>query len=160
MKRIVEIALQGLGAAALLLAAGCGKTTTFNDKVEGNVTIDGAPLAQVLVRFLPEADAGATVPESSGFTDQNGHFQLTHDRQKPGAAVGKHRVIVLQGRGGVNPDDPQAPPVPPPPGPKVPPVYTLAGKTPLLVDVTAGRHDYDLSVSTKATAGAPAAPKE
>ncbi len=54
----VARALRRLGPVAVLLAAGCGKSVAFNDKVEGTVQIDGAPLRQVMVEFIPDADVG------------------------------------------------------------------------------------------------------
>jgi hypothetical protein len=92
-------------------------------------------------------------------TDEQGHFKLQCDNGKPGALVGKHHVVVLQGRGdaGSRADDPQAPrgaeAVPATrPGtrrPSVPGAYMLAAKTPLLIDVTPDRHSYDLALTTR-----------
>ncbi len=134
-------------------ATGCGhRTAEFNPKVEGTLTVDGAPLAQAMVQFVPEPQADVDAPPSTAMTDANGHFRLTHDRNQPGAAIGKHHVVILQGRGGANPDDPQAPLAPPPPGPKLPQVYTLVGKTPLEIEVTADNHTYDVTATAQQSA--------
>jgi hypothetical protein len=146
--------MRRVGLLICLLPAGCGaRPAAINDKVEGSVTIDGAPLAQVMVQFIPDAGPGVTAPASTGFTDAEGRYQLTYDRQKTGAAVGKHRVVLLQGRAGVNPDDPQAPVTPPPPGPRLPQEYALSGQTPLRVEVTSEKHTYDLNVTARTASG-------
>src|SRR4051794_2434086 len=87
------------GLTALLFsAAGCGKPSyVFNEDVEGTVKLNGAPLPSVQVEFVPEADPGGPQPPlSTSFTDEKGHYRLSHDNQKPGAVVGKHRVVIRQ----------------------------------------------------------------
>ena len=67
--------------------------------------------------------------------DQAGMFKLTASTGKPGALVGRNRVVVnwpLPERPG--PD--QAPP--PPPGPPIPLPYTVVGNTPVIVEVKSG----------------------
>ena len=125
-----------LGFAVLLGAAGCAKTWSQNDNVEGTLKLDGVPLANVSVRFVPD-DAKVQGPSSSGYTDDKGHFQLTCENAKSGAILGKHNVILLQGRTDAGEHT----------GPAIPPVYTMAPKTPLQIEVTAGEHNYDLNIS-------------
>ncbi len=145
----VARALRRLGPVAVLLAAGCGKSIAFNDKVEGTVQIDGAPLRQVMVEFIPDADVGVGVgaPTATGYTDGNGHFQLTHDKNKPGAAIGKHHVIIVQGRSGGQQNDRDAQ-ADPPSGPPLPTVYSMAARTPLQVEITESQHTYALTVTS------------
>src|SRR5262249_21730260 len=92
------------------------------------------PLRNVRVEFVPDVDPKVQAPTSSAYTDDNGHFQLTCDNQKPGAVMGKHNVVVLGGRTG--PDQPKVT--------HVPSAYGLAISTPLQVEVTADKHTYDL----------------
>lgn len=151
MNRILVRAACLTAPALLLFLAGCGnRGPAFNDKVEGTLTVDGAPLGQAMVQFVPDPQPGVDAPPSTGLTDANGRFLLMHDRNKPGAAVGKHHVVILQGRAEANPDDPAAPAVPAQTAPKLPQVYTMAGRTPLQVEVTADRHIYDLTASAGA----------
>ena len=99
-----------LSFALLLAGGGCGKhAPALNESVEGTAKIDGTPLAGVTVHFVP--DGQVSLPTSSGVTDEQGHFKLQCENGKPGALVGKHHVVVLQGRGdaGSRADDPQAP---------------------------------------------------
>ncbi len=56
--------------------------------------LDGQPLTNVLVTFIPE-DATSGVPvRSMGVSDDEGKFTLRAETQQPGAVVGKHCVII------------------------------------------------------------------
>jgi hypothetical protein len=151
MRRTVRSCLWCFGLAALLVAAGCGKRSyVFNDSVEGTLKLNGVPLPSVRVEFVPEAEPGGEqAPLSTGFTDEQGRYRLTHDDQKPGAVLGKHRVVLHPGRGGApaGGDDREARAQPRAPAPKVPPAYTIAANTPLQVTVTKEQHTYDLNVT-------------
>jgi hypothetical protein len=84
-----------------LAAGGCQRGPTWDlVLVEGTVTKDGRPLRGVKVVFLPDTDAGATGPRSSGRTDAAGHYRLRTDNGEDGVVTGKHRVLTL---------DPQSP---------------------------------------------------
>jgi hypothetical protein len=74
----------------VLIAGGCQGRPRLAP-VEGTVKFKGKPLANLLVEFYPE---GPTGPRSTGTTDQNGHYTLVCDDQRPGAFVGTHRVVV------------------------------------------------------------------
>src|SRR5260370_30688282 len=86
-----------LAFAVLAAVAGCAKTWTQNDTVEGTVKLDGTKLAGVMVQFVPD-DPKTQGPPSSGVTDADGHFKLTCDNGKPGALIGKHNVTITHGR--------------------------------------------------------------
>src|SRR5437660_8454049 len=95
-----------LGVLALC-AGGCGgKSVTYNDSVEGTVKMDGTPLVGVVVEFVP--DGTERLPQSTGYTDEQGHFTLQCDNKKAGAVIGKHHVVIHPGRGGARPDEIQA----------------------------------------------------
>jgi hypothetical protein len=134
-----------LGTALLVLLAGCSGKYAMNNQVEGTVKLDGTPLPNVVVQFVPDVTAGEQPPGASGYTDSQGHYSLTCDNQQPGAALGKYRVTVLPGRSGTAGDDRDAAGVRP--GSSVPPFYTQANKTPLKVEVTADKHTYDLNLT-------------
>jgi hypothetical protein len=146
-----------LSCLLLLAGGGCGKKSPpLNESVEGTAKIDGTPLANVTIQFVP--DGTVALPTSSATTDEQGHFKLQCENGKPGAVLGKHHVVVLQGRGDANAraDDPQAPrgAEGAPAGksgrrPSVPGVYMLAAKTPLLIEVTPDRHSYDLTLTAR-----------
>jgi hypothetical protein len=145
----------GLVAVAVLFSvSGCsggGKQYSVNDQVEGTVTLDGAPLANVFVQFVPDIDPKFQAPTAEAISDEKGQFQLTFNKQKPGAVIGKNYVVVFRGRaavGGADDRDPQARQVAT--GVPVPDAYRLAAKTPLFVTVTADQHTYPLKLSRNA----------
>jgi len=79
--------------AAIALAAllGCGQKGPRLVPVTGTVTLDGQPVADAGVLFMP-VEGG---PPASGTTDQQGRFRLrTVNRE--GAVAGKHRVAVTK----------------------------------------------------------------
>jgi len=126
-------ATTGLLAAALLTAIGCGQPRDYAP-VEGTVTLAGRPLSGVRVWFYPESEGREQPPYATGTTDAAGLYTLTAETGKPGALVGKNRVVVnwpLPER------DPSKPP-PRPPGPPIPILYTQAADTPLTVVVKPG----------------------
>ena len=131
---LARTAARVLGAAVLAAAAGCGPQPNYAP-VDGKVTLDGRPLAGVRVWFYPEAAGREQPPYAMGTTDASGVYKLTAETGKPGALVGKNRVVVnwpLPERPG--PDQPP----PPPPGPPIPIPYTQAADTPIVVEVKAG----------------------
>src|SRR5437899_202900 len=135
-----------VGFCALLAGTGCesGPKYELNDKVEGVVTIDGIPLPNVAVQFIPQGESGTKkvalqAPLSQGQTDEKGHFDLICS-DKPGAVIGKHKVVILPGRGrGDDRDAAVAPEGQAQAGKRIPPVpeqYKIAGTTPAAVEVT------------------------
>jgi hypothetical protein len=71
-----------------LASLGCNQGAKLGS-VTGQVTMDGQPLANVLVTFTP-AEAGRT---ATGKTDASGKYELICLDRK-GAPVGKHKVSV------------------------------------------------------------------
>lgn len=82
-------------AVGMLAATGCGGGPRLAE-VEGTVKQKGKALDRVVVEFWPEGNG----PRSIGTTDEQGHFVLTtDDGKRPGALVGKHRVVLHDGSG-------------------------------------------------------------
>ncbi len=80
----------------LVLAAfpGCGSGDSIA-KVEGTVTLDGKPLADIRVNFQPENKSDEGAMGSFGLTDAAGKFGLQmSDGKGQGAAVGRHHVTL------------------------------------------------------------------
>jgi hypothetical protein len=85
-------ALLGLLLCPVLLSsAGCGNRSV--SKVEGVVTLDGAPLSGATVSFMPVGEGRP----ASGLTDRDGNFRLSTFRTDDGALAGDYRVIVVVG---------------------------------------------------------------
>ncbi len=77
-----------LGVASL---AGCSRSDQpALGQVQGSVVLDGKPLKKATVSFHP-ADKGR---QSCGYTDKDGHYQLTYLRDIMGAKVGQHKITI------------------------------------------------------------------
>jgi hypothetical protein len=76
-------------SSVFLTSAGCGGPGL--SKVEGVVTLDGAPLSGATVSFMPVGEGRA----AAGLTDGDGYFRLTTFRTDDGALAGDYRVIVV-----------------------------------------------------------------
>jgi hypothetical protein len=95
------------GSLFLVLLAGCGGDSHQYASVSGRVTLNGKPLSNAAVVFQPVVSGTDTSPASGsgGFTDADGRYTLTvTSNDKPGAAVGKHKVVITM-RGDADLDD-------------------------------------------------------
>lgn len=93
---ISSLTLRAGVLAFVLFQGGCAKKPPPFTLAEGSVTYLGHPLANVQVQFVPMLkDFGAEL-NSVGITDEHGHFKLSCG-DRPGAVVGKHRVVILEG---------------------------------------------------------------
>jgi hypothetical protein len=83
--------LAALAACAMvcLVCAGCGEGGPELGTVTGQVTMDGKPLPNVLVTFVPES--GGDV--STAVTNDQGNYELIFGDRK-GALPGKHKVVL------------------------------------------------------------------
>lgn len=75
--------------AILVLIAGCTDSGPALGTVTGTVTMDGEPLPNAIVSFVPEAGGRASV----GTTDENGTYQLGYVNQL-GALIGSHKISI------------------------------------------------------------------
>jgi len=63
--------------------------------VSGKVTLDGQPLADATVTYIPESTKDELAPASFGKTDGQGRYQLeVVTNGARGAIVGRHKVSV------------------------------------------------------------------
>ena len=76
-----------------LCIAGCKDRGPGLKAATGTVTLDGKPLIGAEVEFHPESAASS----SYGKTDESGNFSLAYSTGKAGAALGKHRVVIIGG---------------------------------------------------------------
>ena len=143
-----------LALLAVLAAFGCGKSPPPIVEVEGTVLLNGQPLPNAQVEFVPELkDFGAEM-NSTATTDDKGHFKLTCNlNQQTGACVGSHRVLISE---------------PPTPGDlrgqdaatqaklaqfqarlknrPIPPQYSSVSKTPLRFEVKPDQKTYQIDL--------------
>jgi hypothetical protein len=92
---------RSMGRAALLvpvipLMSGCfgGSDVAELADVSGTVTLDGKPLTQASVTFLPVTDEGTESRPASGVTDEHGQYELQYSTTQAGARPGAYQVSI------------------------------------------------------------------
>jgi hypothetical protein len=145
-----------LGLCLVAAGAGCNRGPTYeiNPQVRGAVTMDGKPLANVIIQFVPaptEQQPHLQSPLSSGSTDEQGNFELRLDNGQRGAVIGKQKVVVIAGRSGreVNGEPAKPTTEAASKNPPIPPQFTVASDTPFSLQVTKDQHDYKVELSSK-----------
>jgi hypothetical protein len=106
--------------------------------------MNGQPLANALVSFQPiakEGEINAAGQGSTGKTNEKGEYILTFSNGKPGAVVGKHRVLISVLEPQVGDSDARPPRGGFPLANKVPERYGLGEKDELSFVVPAGGTD-------------------
>jgi hypothetical protein len=78
----------------VLVGTGCQREIPYGE-VEGVVTLNGKPLTDVEVVFLPDPDKGTQGRRSVSLTDKEGRYRITSDTGRAGAPVGFHRVCII-----------------------------------------------------------------
>ncbi|HIK91272.1 MAG TPA: carboxypeptidase regulatory-like domain-containing protein [Planctomycetes bacterium] len=78
-----------LNACLLLVITGCGASGPEIASVEGKVTMDGQPLANAAVVFVPENGR-----PSGARTNAQGEYELTFTEGRRGATPGKYKVRI------------------------------------------------------------------
>lgn len=152
-----------LAAAVVLASAGCGGREFA--EVAGRVTLDGKPLADVEVVFLPDSLKGNHANTASAVTDADGRYQLYTPRDnRAGTVLGAHRVVVIDltmvadaaGAGGPPRPGQAAAALPGTKPRRFPTAYGSAGETPFRdVDVTPGRQTLDFDLKADGPRRAP-----
>jgi hypothetical protein len=120
----------------VLALVGCGGSRT--SPVAGVVVLDGQPLAEAAIQFVPQG-AGR---DATGQTDTNGEFAMSTFEPRDGVLPGTYKVVITPPTGVVDTtkyatveeamaaaSKPQARPAPK--GPSVPAKYTRLDQTPL-----------------------------
>jgi hypothetical protein len=89
--RISRKAMVGLLALGL---GGCGGKEFA--EVEGVITLDGKPLPEVQVVFVPDPFKGNVGNNSLAVTDSEGRYRLFAARdERHGTVIGPHRVMIV-----------------------------------------------------------------
>jgi hypothetical protein len=149
--RIRPVAGAGLLVLALF-AGGCGPRRPVVTPAEGIVTLNGKPLPNATVEFVPTLEGLGPEWSSVGVTDDTGHFTLRCG-DKPGAATCVHRVVVREGpvpreaRGqSEHAQEALANHVRGLKNRPIPQVYGSVGKTPLQIEVRTDRSTYPVEL--------------
>src|SRR4051812_3000473 len=101
MPRSIKRVVLCCGLSLFAAVEGCQRGPTWDLATgEGTVTKAGHPLPHIAVTFLADLDAGTQGPQARGFTDESGHYRLRNDNGGDGAVVGKHRVVIAEGKKG------------------------------------------------------------
>jgi len=151
-----------LAAISVVVATGCGKRGPVVEKVEGTVTLDGAPLEGATVLFSP---AGGGLP-AAGRTEAGGSFRLATAMPgldgAVGAAAGDYVVMVTKVETPpvieVPTDHPDYGKALPPTGAEmqskikyvVPQSYGDPKKSPLKATVKKGENTFKFEINSKA----------
>lgn len=140
--------------AVAVCLGGCGRGPTFAS-VEGVVRLDGKPLADAEVQFIPDITQGATGPPASAYTDKDGRFRIAAT-DASGVVVGQNRVCVndaramMPGGGDAESGVPVPGQSPPPRRPRVPTVYADATRSPLgAIDIRPGSQSVPLELKSR-----------
>ncbi|MEX2172745.1 MAG: carboxypeptidase-like regulatory domain-containing protein [Pirellulaceae bacterium] len=142
-------ALSPLLACSLagLLLSGCEPASDYGSlelvSVTGKVTLDGNPLAGVLVRF-----DGPDASGSEALTDETGSYRLMYDSTQPGCTPGKKTVRITQTNADVEGADPDAPSSGEgaAPAETIPAAYNAQSK--LTADVSQGNQTFDFDLKS------------
>jgi hypothetical protein len=126
-----------VSALSASLLAGCGNKGPELGHVTGTVKLDGAPLANASVQFLPTSGR-----PSYGSTDASGHYVLKFTESKPGAIPGDHTVRVSTHHRGDPETGTKAEPE------RIPAKYSGA-KSELKKKVEPGANTIDIEISSK-----------
>ena len=118
------------------MACGCSGGGALPElaKVQGTVTLDGKPLEDAEVYFIPTFEARGSI----GRTNGEGVYSLKFDDAHTGAAVGEHSVRIATR---------QASPGSEPQPERVPEKYNV--KSELKVDVAGGENVLDFDLQSK-----------
>lgn len=137
---------------AVVLFGGCGKAPPPPIVVaDGIVRLDGRPLNNVEVRFIPSIDYGAECV-AKGVTDKAGRFTLTCKGQ-PGACACENRVVIVEAAlpsrlKGENAQAELARYLQTLGGRPLPQKYANLADNPLVINVTADQQEYPIEMTS------------
>ncbi len=128
----------------LIGGLGCGPRVA---EVTGTVRVNGKPLADIEVYFIPDGQQRTKGPRAVGVTDAEGHYRLDSGTLGPGALIGHHRVMLVDSLAlAPVPGDRSRPSVPQPT--RIPDKYMSATTTPLRAEVKAQSQVFDWDITS------------
>jgi hypothetical protein len=128
--KVRNLSVAILFALGMLAMSGCGRGDLPPlGRVGGTVTLDGKPLAGVIINFKPEVGRMATAT-----TDKDGKYELEYTYGNSGSKVGPSTVMFEWPLGES--------------GPAIPKKY-IGLESELKVDVTEGKNVFDFALVSK-----------
>ena len=124
-----------------VLAIGCGPKGPELGEVEGIITLDGEPVPDAVITYVPMFPDGVEC-KSSDKTDANGYYRIRYNRERYGVKLGEY-MVQASTRDEVRQLD----------GSKkfirevIPKVYWSI-ESPVIVNVEAGKNDLNLEMFT------------
>lgn len=96
MTRFLSLILTACLPAVLFFANGCGGSGRPNlVEATGTVTLDGKPVEEAMVSFMPDPETATDYKRPSiAVTDANGKFTLGTYDKTDGAPTGKYLVVI------------------------------------------------------------------
>lgn len=85
--------LSSLCLPVAMLAAGCSGTTSAGAEATGTITLDGNPLPNAFISFIPKGSGSSSFANS----DAHGNFAVQSSGSVTGLAPGEYVVVVEQG---------------------------------------------------------------
>ncbi len=84
-------------AGSLILVCGCASRSSGPElvAVTGTVTLDGKPLQNGIIRFLPDVDRQTSGPIASAVLNKEGQFSLMSPGGRAGVVAGHHFVTLI-----------------------------------------------------------------
>jgi len=150
----MSIIARSLSVAFLILTlTGCGgKGDPSHVSMSGTVTLNGEPLADAQVTFIPTGDTQGI--GAGAWTGPDGRYQLIDRRGQPGTQPGTYKVTIskrLMPDGSEIPADDKKPPIESPARESLPPNYSDSARTELqaVVPEQGGTVDFPLKVRVK-----------
>lgn len=146
----------GICCVALLslVFSGCGSGEDANlpalVPVTGTVRLDGQPLRAALVTFVPSAENQGMA--ASGYTDEQGKYELRTLHRSAGAPVGQYTVTVSKlvlKDGSDFPPDSEVSPMDAGADEKLPPQYSDLARSTLKATVAEGGQPIDFDLKSK-----------
>jgi hypothetical protein len=138
MRRLSPARLSGALGVVVLALSGCGGVGTLYP-VSGKVTLDGKPLPDGQVSFVPDKEKGNKAPATPFGKIKDGSYSL-ETKGQPGAPAGAYKIMVITRY----PGSPEK-------NPELPKRYADAGNSGLAVEVspTPAAGAYDLKLTSR-----------
>lgn len=122
---------------AASIISGCGGERSDLGEVTGTITLDGQPLSNAQIQFVPNGGVGST---AYGKTDSNGHYSMMFSRDASGASLGENGVRISTAD--VGEQDGEEVVI----KEQVPPKYN--SETELVADVQSGANIFDFALES------------